>query len=93
MFKFSINDFFFFVSRASENNFATVNNSLSAVTKTVAELKNTLQPESKVAINWFKNNEMIANPEKFEAIIIVKQKHDYSNETTKFHNKTIETVC
>ena len=35
---------------------------------------------------------MIVNPEKFQEIILDKHKHDYSNETTKFDNKTIETV-
>ena len=35
---------------------------------------------------------MIVNPEKFQAIILDKQKHDYSNETFKFDNKTVENV-
>ena len=35
---------------------------------------------------------MIVNQEKFQAIILDKQKHDYSNETIKFDNKTVETV-
>ena len=35
---------------------------------------------------------MIVGPEKFQAFILDKQKHDYSNETIKFDNKTIETV-
>ena len=72
-------------------NFAD-DNSLSAIAKTVAELKNTLQSESEIVINWFKNNKMIVNTEKFQAIILHEQKYDYSYETTKFDNKTIETV-
>ena len=32
---------------------------------------------------------MIVNPEKFQAIILDKQKHDYSNETIKFDEKTV----
>ena len=54
--------------------------------------KNTLQSESEVVINWFKNNKMIVNPEKFHAITLSNQNHDYSNETIKFDNKTIEIV-
>ena len=54
-------------------------NSLSTTAKTVTELKSILQSESEVFINWFKNNNMIVNPEKFQAIILDKQKHDYSN--------------
>ena len=38
-------------------------NSLSAAAKTVTKLKNALQVESEVIINWFKKNEMIVNPE------------------------------
>ena len=67
-------------------------NSLSAAAKTVTKLKSTLQFESEVIINWFKNNKMIVNLEKFQAIILDKQKHGYSNETIKFDNKTVETV-
>ena len=88
---FSINDLFFFVSSASMHNFAD-DNSLSAAAKAVTELKNTLQSESDVIINWFKDNKMIVNPEKFQAIILDKQKHDYPNETIKFDSKTVETV-
>ena len=35
---------------------------------------------------------MIVNPEKFQAIILDEQKHDHSNETIKFDNKTIKPV-
>ena len=35
---------------------------------------------------------MIVDPEKSQAIILDKQKHDYSNETIKFDNKTVETM-
>ena len=85
LFNFLINDLFFFVSNASIYNFAD-GNSLSAAVKTVTELKNTLQSNSEVIINWFKNNKMIVNPEKFKAVILDKQKYDCSNETI---NETI----
>ena len=35
---------------------------------------------------------MKVNREKFQAIILNRQKHDYSNETIKFDNKTVEAV-
>ena len=72
-------------------NFAD-DNSLSAISRTAAELKNTSQSESEVVVNWFKSNRIIVNPEKVEAIILDKQKHGYLNETIKFDNKTFETV-
>ena len=89
LFHFSINDLFFLVSSASMH--MTHDNSLSSA-NTVTELKNTLQSESEVIVNWLKNNKMLAHSEKFQAIILDKQKHDYSNETIKFDNKTVETV-
>ena len=49
-------------------------NPLSAIAKNVKELKTTLRSELGVVINWFKNNKMIVNPEKFQAIILYKQK-------------------
>ena len=82
---------FFFVSSATMYNFAD-DNFLSGAAKTVTKFKTTLQSESEVTINWFKNNKMIVNQEKFQAIILDKQKYDYSNETVKFDNKTVETV-
>ena len=91
LFNFSIYDLFFFVSSALMCNFAD-DNYLSVAAKTVTELKNTLESESEVIINWFKNNKMIVNPEKFQAIILDKQKHDYSNETIKFDNKIVGAV-
>ena len=51
-----------------------------------------MQSESEIVIYWFKNNKMIVCPEKFQAIILDKEKHDYSNETVEFNIKTIETV-
>lgn len=77
LFKFSIIDLFFFVSRVSMYNFSD-DNTLSASAKTAVNLKNTLQSESEVIINWFKNNKMRVNPEKFQAIISDKQNHFYS---------------
>ena len=49
-------------------------NPLSAIAKNVKELKTTLRSELGVVINWFKNNKMIVNPEKFQAIVLYKQK-------------------
>ena len=77
LFKFSIIDLFFFVSKASMYNFSD-DNTLSASAKTAVNLKNTLQSESEVIINWFKNNKMGVNPEKFQAMISDKQNHFYS---------------
>ena len=45
-------------------------NTISAFANAINEFINILQSESETAISWFQNNEMIVNPEKFQAIII-----------------------
>ena len=91
LFNFSINDLFFIVLSTSIYNFAD-DNSLSAIAKTIAEFKNILLSELEVVIYWLKNNKMIVNPEKFQAIILDKQKHDYSNETIESENLIIKQL-
>ena len=51
-----------------------------------------MKPETEVFTNCFKKNKLIVNPEKFQALILDQQKHDYLNETIRFHNKTIEAL-
>ena len=77
-------------------NFAD-DNFLPTIAKTVVELKNTLQSELEVVINWLKNNKMVVNNNQWTitgkvTIMLDKREHHYSNETIKFDKKTIETV-
>ena len=52
-------------------NFAD-DNTISATERTIENLLSTLETESRTAIEWFKLNEMIVNPEKFQAIVVKK---------------------
>ena len=52
-------------------NFAD-DNTISAAENTIEKLISTLEQDSQAAINWFKINEMIVYPNKFQAIIIRK---------------------
>ena len=45
-------------------------NTISAFAKSIPELINILETESEIAIKWFKENNMIVNPDKFQAIIV-----------------------
>ena len=38
--------------------------------KSIPDLIKTLESEYEIAIKWFENNEMIVNPDKFQAIIL-----------------------
>ena len=47
-------------------------NTISAAQITIEKLISTLEKYSQAAIDWFKINEMIVNPDKFQAIVIKK---------------------
>ena len=56
-------------------------NTVSAAENTTEELISTLEKESQAAIDWFVSNEMIINPDKFQAIVTKrnnKMKDSYS---------------
>ena len=44
----------------------------STAESTIEKLISTLEQDSQAAIGWFKINEMIVNPDKFQAIVIKK---------------------
>ena len=89
-FNLSINDLFFFVSEVSLYNF-TDDNTLSAFAKTILELINVLQSGSEI-IDWFKNNKIIVNPDKFHAILLEKRKSDHTNQRIVVNNQNIIVV-
>ena len=88
LFNLSINDLFFFILIASVHNFAD-DNTLSAFAENVSKLINILQSESEVITDWFKKNQMIVNPDKFQLRIIDKKKGDYTNENVVIDDKQI----
>ena len=87
----SINDLLFFILIASVHDFAD-DNTLSAFAETVSKLINILQSDSEVITDWFKKNQMIVNPDKFQIIILDKKKEDHTNENVVIDNKKIKTV-
>ena len=81
----------FFILIASVHNFAD-DNTLSAFAENVSKLINILLIESEVITDWFKKNQTIVNPDKFQVIIIDKKKGDHTNENVVIDNKQIKTV-
>ena len=67
------NDFFYFILLETAYNFAD-GNTLACFGKNIQELFGSLESECEFALNWFNENKMIVNPEKFQAIIIDKRK-------------------
>ena len=71
MFNLFINDIIFFMKKSDLHNYAD-DNTIAAYENSIESLVNTLESESDIAIQWFEENEMIVNPDKFQAIIINK---------------------
>ena len=77
-FNIFINDFILFLKKSDPFNFAD-DNTLAAYAKLLVDVIATLESECDISINWLSLNNMIANPSKFHAIFLSK-------------NKTLDTV-
>ena len=73
LFNLFINDLFFFIKEAELANFAD-DNTIYVGSKDLTELLEILRKECETAINWFKTNNMIVNPDKFQSMIISSKK-------------------
>ena len=71
LFNIFIHDLYLWITKTDLLNFAD-DNTISAAERTIEILISTLQTESQTTIKWFKLNEMIINPEKFQAIVVKK---------------------
>ena len=89
-FNLSINDLFFFVSDVSLHNFADENT--SAFAETILELIDILQSEYEIVNDWFKNNKMIVNPDRFQIILLNKTKSDHTNQRIVVDNQNVKVV-
>ena len=76
----------FFMALASLYNFVD-DNSLPAFAITVSRLIKISESKSEVVIDWFKKNEMVVNPDKFQAIILDKRKRDHTDELITVDNQ------
>ena len=68
LFDIFTNDMFCFIT-SNFHNFAD-DNTLSAAAESLQSLVNELEHQAKKAIDWLQMNQMIANPEKFKAIVL-----------------------
>ena len=71
LFNIFINDLYLWITKTDLLNFAD-DNTITAAERTIENLLSTLETESQAAIEWFKLNQMIVNPEKFQAIVVKK---------------------
>ena len=90
IFNIFINDIYNVFNICALENFAD-DNTLSSSAKSVAKLVDNLEKDSQKAIEWFKNNHMIANKDKFKAIIIDKSGSNTSDIPLNINNKIIKS--
>ena len=92
LFNIFFNDFFLFLCNVSVHNFAD-NNTLSSFARTIKNLVSILESESSCAINWFTDNSMIVNPDKFQAILLDRRNSDlHLNENITIDKENIKVV-
>ena len=91
LFNIFFNDFSFFLCNVSAHNFAD-ENTLSFA-RTVKNLVSILESESSCAINWFRDNSMIVNRDKFQAILLDKRNsHLHLHENITIDKENIKVV-
>ena len=87
LFNIFLNDLLFFIEKAELYNFAD-DNTISAKSQNKEELLNVLKQESEQAVCWFRQNQMIVNPDKFQSMILEKHnKEDESHKLQIFEEK------
>ena len=69
LFNIFINDLYLWFDISNLANYAD-DNTLSAFANSIPELLKILETDSEIAVNWFSENDMIANADKFQVMII-----------------------
>ena len=78
------------IENSELHNFAD-DNTITCFSDTIEELINNLETESEIATKWFKDNNMIVNPEKFQTIIIDRKGQKNNPINLKIDGKTIKS--
>ena len=90
LFNFYINDLLLFIRQATVYNYAD-DNTLGFFSKNIPDLVKVLEEQSNVALDWLAYNEMIANPDKFHAIIVKKDRSDTTGINIRIKGQNIKT--
>ena len=86
-FNIFLNEMLWFIQKTDICNFADDNIRYSC-TKSVNDVMENLQSDLKIALKWFKDNQMMANPGKFPFMILSK---NTINKSIVINNKMIES--
>ena len=75
IFNIFLNDLIYFIEKCNIHNYAD-DNTITSSSNSIANLLKDLENDANIAISWLRNNKMIANPDKFQCIILSKNKAD-----------------
>ena len=89
LFNIFINDLSYFVGEDNLHNFAD-DNTISGNAPSLKELIQEFQTSTESTISWFDQNHMIANPSKFHAIIIKKDRKDTEGIEININGKVLK---
>ena len=88
LFNLFINDLFMYIKNSDLHNFAD-GNTISCVSSSLNELTSELGKEGNIATQWFRDNSMIVNPEKLQAIIIDRKNQKNNPQKLTIDEKVI----
>ena len=91
LFNIFINDLFLWLTKSDLHNFAD-DNTIAVTCKNLDDLLHTLEKEWESAVDWFRKNNMIANSDKFQAIIMNKRRENQIAHQLKIYDNEIETT-
>ena len=74
IFNIFLNDLFLWLTKSDINNFAD-DNTINVTSRDFEKLSRTLEDESNLDVNLFRNNNVI-NPDQFQAIVVNKKESD-----------------
>ena len=91
IFNVFINDFFYVIDGCNIYNYAD-DNTLSVTHSNQTVLATIRQGKAEEAIDWFSNNAMAANPDKFQAILLAPSTRETLIKPINIKNSTITTA-
>ena len=85
------NELYLWLTKSDLHNFAD-DNTVAVTCKNLNDLLHTLEKESESAVDWFRNNNVRAGPDRFQAIIMNKRRENQITHKLKIYNNEIKTT-
>ena len=90
LFNIFINDLLYVIKNCQVYNYAD-DNTICAADRDLKKLKATLRTKSEEAIDWFHQNAMVANPDKFQAIFLAPSRSEKLSDSIHIRDAVIQS--